>query len=61
MKSLAEEPLEPAAGGVERALLILPAVIHRGPLDSILFSQNLLHTVSPQRRIVVEIADELPA
>ena len=56
----AEEPAELPARGVERSLLIFAAVIKQWSAVLDHLEQNLLDRLLSQRRIAVEIADELP-
>ena len=50
-----------AASGIEGSLLIFAAVIEEGPAILNHLAENQLHWLLSQRRIAVEIADELPA
>jgi hypothetical protein len=51
--------VELAAGGIEGSLLIFAAVIEEGPAVLDHLAENQLHWLLSQRRITVEIADEL--
>ena len=53
--------MELAARGIEGSLLIFAAVIEEGPAVLDHLAENQLHWLLSQRRIAVEIADELPA
>ena len=58
---LDEEPPEFSAGGIKRSLLIFPAVVQKGSAVFDLLGKDLVHRPPSQRRVVVEIADELAA
>jgi hypothetical protein len=59
---LSEEPIELAAGRVERALLFLRTVMHDGTsvfMDGI--AEKPVRRQFPTRRVIVQIADDFPA
>ena len=58
---LVEEPVELAASGIEVSLLIFPAVMEEGSAVLDHLAKNQLHGLLSQRRIAVEIVDELSA
>jgi hypothetical protein len=59
---VSKEPVESAAGRVEKALLLLRAVMHQRAAVSIhRILQKPVHRQLSQRRIFVEVTDDLPA
>ena len=58
---LDEKPPELSAGGIKRSLLIFTAVVEKGSAVFDHLRKDLVHRPPSQRRVVVEIADELAA
>ena len=58
---LDEELPELSAGRIIRSLLIFPAVVQKGSAVFDHLGKDLVHRPRSQRRVVVEIADELAA
>ena len=58
---LDEELPELSAGGIKGSLLMFPAVVQKGSAVFDHLGKDLVHRPSSQRRVVVEIADELAA
>jgi hypothetical protein len=58
---LDEESPEFSAGGIKRSLLIFAAVVEKGSAEFDHLGEDLVHRPPSQRRVVVEIADELAA
>lgn len=56
-----EEAVEIPTGGVERSLIVFTAVIQQRPAILNHPAENRIHGLLPQRRIVMEFADELAA
>src|SRR5438270_546591 len=52
---------ELSAGGIKGSLLMFPAVVQKGSAVFDHLGKDLVHRPSSQRRVVVEIADELAA